>query len=135
MTIDRRTLMLGSLAGAAVTAAPAKATAATVAGLDAAQFGLRPGAADDQSAKLQRALDQAARTRMPLWLAPGVYRAGGITLAPGAQIAGVRGSTRLVFTQGPSLLAAERAEAISLNGLSFDGGGRQLPEQIGRAHV
>ena len=71
---------------------------------------LRPGAADDQSAKLQRAVDQAARTRVPLWLAPGVYRAGGITLAPGAQIVGVRGATRLVFTQGPSLLAAEHAD-------------------------
>ena len=58
-----------------------------------------------------------------------------ITLAPGAQIAGVRGSTRLVFTQGPSLLAAEHAEAISLTGLSFDGGGRKLPEQRGLVHL
>jgi len=135
MTIDRRTLMLASLAGATVAAAPANAASVPAGGLDAAQFGLRPGAADDQSAKLQRAVDQAARTRVPLWLAPGVYRAGGITLAPGAQIVGVRGATRLVFTKGPSLLAAERAEAISLNGLSFDGGGRKLPEQRGLVHL
>ena len=61
MTIDRRTLMVASLAGAAVAATPAQAVSAPAGGLDAAQFGLRPGAADDQSAKLQRAVDQAAR--------------------------------------------------------------------------
>jgi len=72
MTIDRRTLMLGSFAGATVAAAPINAASVPAGGLDAAQFGLRPGAADDQSAKLQRAVDQAARTRVPLWLAPGV---------------------------------------------------------------
>ena len=57
-------------------------------------------------------------------LAPGVYRAGGLTLPAGAQLAGVRGATRLIFTHGPSLLSAEHAETISLSGLTLDGGGR-----------
>ena len=39
MTIDRRTLMLASLAGAALSAAPANAASVPAGGLDAAQFG------------------------------------------------------------------------------------------------
>ena len=93
-----------------------------------------PGAPGDQSGALQRAIDEAARTRVPLLLAPGVYRAGGLTLPAGAQLAGVRGATRLIYTQGPSLLSAEHAETISLSGLTLDGGGQKLPEGRALAH-
>ena len=51
-------------------------------GLDAAQFGVRARRADDQSRALQRAIDEAARRRTPLMLAPGVYRAGDLKLPP-----------------------------------------------------
>ena len=51
---------------------------------------------------------------MPLWLAPGRYRVGGLNLRPGSQIVGVRGATHLLFTHGPSLVAAEHAETVSL---------------------
>ena len=66
-------------------------------------------------------------------LAPGVYRAGGLTLPAGASLAGVRGATRLILTHGPSLLSAEHADTISLTGLTLDGGGQTLP--AGRALV
>ena len=82
---------------------------------------------------MQRAIDQAARARVPLMLAPGVYRAGGLTLPAGAQLAGVRGATTLILTHGPSLLSAEHADTISLSGLTLDGGGQTLPD--GRALV
>src|SRR6185312_17169838 len=95
-------------------------------GPDATHFGVHPGAPDDQSAALQRALDEAARTRVPLMLPPGVYRTGGLTLGSGAQLAGVRGATRLVFSEGSSLLAASHAEAVSLTGLTLDGGGKTV---------
>ena len=131
MTIDRRTVLLGSFAAAL--AAPAKAAPLSGFGLDAAHFGVRPGAAGDQSGALQRAIDQAARTRAPLMLAPGVYRAGGLTLPAGASLLGVRGATRLILTHGPSLLSAEHADTVSLSGLTLDGGGQTLP--AGRALV
>ena len=131
MSTNRRTILLGSLA--AILVAPAKAAPLSTFGFDAAHFGVRAGATDDQTGTLQRAIDQAARTRAPLMLAPGVYRAGGLTLPAGAQLAGVRGATRFIFTHGPSLLSAEHAETVSLNGLMFDGGGQKLPE--GRALV
>ncbi|MGC1695130.1 MAG: TIGR03808 family TAT-translocated repetitive protein, partial [Pseudolabrys sp.] len=116
--------------GAATLAAPAALSAF---GLDAAQFGVRPGAPDDQSHALQRAIDQAARSRTPLMLAPGVYRAGDLKLPAGTQLAGVRGATSIVLTHGPSLLSSEHADTVSLNGLNLDGGGQPLPE--GRALI
>ena len=122
--MDRRHFLAGSLASIAT---PALAATAPPRGLDAAQFGVRPGAPDDQSAKLQRAIDQAARTRTPLWLAPGHYRAGDLKLPAGAQLIGVRGATRLTLTHGPSLLSAAHADSVTLSGLELDGGGQPLP--------
>lgn len=132
MNLDRRTLVLSSLAVAF--AAPAKAAPLSNFGLDAAHFGVRAGAAGDQSAALQRAINQAAQARAPLLLAPGVYRAGGLTLPAGAQLAGVRGATRLIFTQGASLVSAEHADSVSLNGLALEGGGQTLPDGRALAH-
>jgi uncharacterized secreted repeat protein (TIGR03808 family) len=130
MDIDRRRLLLGAATGAATLAAPAALSAF---GLDAAQFGVRPGAPDDQSHALQLAIEQAARSRTPLMLAPGVYRAGDLKLPAGTQLAGVRGATSIVLTHGPSLLSSEHADTVSLNGLNLDGGGQPLPE--GRALI
>jgi uncharacterized secreted repeat protein (TIGR03808 family) len=124
MPLDRRSLIAGT--GAAALAIPASAAPLSQHGLDASQFGVRPGAPDDQSARLQRAIDEAARTRVPLALAPGVYRAGGLTLSAGAQILGVRGATRIAFSRGPSLLSSTDGEAITLAGLTFDGNAQPL---------
>jgi uncharacterized secreted repeat protein (TIGR03808 family) len=134
MPIDRRSLLLGSLSVAAL-AAPAKAVPLSNFGLDAAHFGVRPGAPDDQSAKLQRAINEAAGRRAPLLLAPGVYRAGGLKLSAGSQILGVRGATRLALTQGPALFLAVHADTISLGNLTLDGDNRALPENRGLVHL
>ena len=130
MTIDRRTL----LAGLAATAAPSLARAAapvSAFGLDAAQFGVRPGSPDDQTRALQHAIDQAAASSAPLALAPGVYRAGDLMLPAGAQIRGVRGATRLVTTGGRPIFTATQADRVTLAGLVLDGGGARLPERLG----
>jgi uncharacterized secreted repeat protein (TIGR03808 family) len=136
MLLDRRRLLLGSLSGTAVLATPASAaTSSSVRGRDVTHYGVRPGAPDDQSARLQRAVDETARTRTPLWLPPGVYNAGGLKLPVGAQLFGVREQTRLVLTRGPALLSAEHAEAITLSGLVLDGGGKPLPARRGLVHL
>lgn len=127
--IDRRQLLVGSLTSAAALSVPLSAH-----GLDAAQFGVRPGAPDDQSRALQRAIDQAARTGAPLVLAPGVYRAGNLKLPAGGQVFGARGATRLVLTRGPSLLSTEGGDSVTLSGLTLDGGGQALPQNRGLVH-
>ena len=126
LTINRRQFLMGS---AATLIAPLSAY-----GLDAAQFGLHAGSPDDQSRAFQRALDQAARTRAPLVLAPGVYRAGDLNLPAGAQLFGVRGATRLIMTRGPSLLSTEGGDSITLSGLTLEGGGQALPQNRGLVH-
>ena len=100
MQIDRRHFFALTAAAAASTAASpimaAPAAPISALGLDAGQFGLRPGSPDDQSRALQRAVDEAARARAPLAIAPGTYRVGGVKLAAGTQLIGARGATRLV---------------------------------------
>jgi uncharacterized secreted repeat protein (TIGR03808 family) len=130
MTLDRRTL----LAGLAATAAPSFARAAapiSAFGLDAAQFGVRPGSPDDQTRALQRAIDQAAAGHAPLALAPGVYRAGDLMLPAGTQIRGVRGATRIVTTGGRPVFTATQADGVTLSGLVLDGSGARLPDRLG----
>jgi len=138
MDLDRRHLLAltAATAGAAAAVAPARAAAPAASsisalGVDAGQFGLRPGSSDDQSRTLQRAIDETARTRTPLAIAPGVYRAGNLQLPAGAHLIGARGATRLVLTEGPSLIAAAGADHVTLSGLVLDGGRRPLPERRG----
>src|SRR5262245_21831347 len=132
MDVNRRHLMGASAAGIAGALAmspePLRAAPLTSAlGRDATQFGVRPGSPDDQTRALQRAIDEAARAQVPLALPPGVYRTGTLRLARGAQLVGMRGATRLVFTGGASLLLGEGADHIGLDGITFDGGGMPLP--------
>jgi uncharacterized secreted repeat protein (TIGR03808 family) len=125
MRINRRHFFT---AAAATLAAPS-ALAAPLSrfGLDAANFGVRPGAVNDQSQVLQAAIDQAATARVPLMLAPGVYRASGLRLASGAALVGVRGATRLVLSGETAMLTANKADAITLTGLTLDGRHITLP--------
>ena len=83
----------------------------------------------------QRAIDEAARVRTPLVLAPGVYRTGALRLPAGGQLIGVRGATKLVFTRGNALLAAEGGDSITLSGLTFDGARVALPKNRGLVHL
>lgn len=129
MPIDRRHLLVGSMTSAAALAVPLSAY-----GIEAAQFGVHPGSSEDQTRVLQRAIDQVARTRAPLMLAPGVYRAGNLRLMDGTQMFGVRSATRLVLTNGPSLLSSEGGNNITLSGLGLDGGHRPLPQNRGLVH-
>src|SRR3972149_2754408 len=64
-------------------------------------------------------------------LPPGGYRGGDLKLPSGAHVAGVRGATRLILTRGPSLLASEHAETVTLSGLTLEGGNRPLPHPRG----
>mgnify|MGYP001443708786 FL=1 len=122
--LARRSFLLA----AATLALPASVRAAT---LDGASFGLKPGAAEDQTRNFQRAVETAAGSRMPLRLAPGAYKVGEVRLPANTQIVGVRGATRLVFQGGTACLASQRADMVTLSGLVIEGNGRALPEKRG----
>ena len=85
MHVSRRNLIGTSAAGVAgalaISSDAARAAPLTsTLGRDVTQYGVRPGSPDDQTAKLQRAIDEAARAQAPLALPPGVYRTGMLRL-------------------------------------------------------
>jgi len=143
MKFDRRRLF-AALAGAAsaTVAAPVFAREGSVtreigqrASIDASAVGLQPNAAEDQSGPFQRAINSAAALGAELRLAPGLYRAGGLTLPSHAAIAGVAGATRIVLAGAPGMLTATGSDYVSLSGLTLDGASVPLLAQHGLIHI
>ncbi|MGZ5823359.1 MAG: TIGR03808 family TAT-translocated repetitive protein, partial [Hyphomicrobium sp.] len=141
MPIDRRSILSGSIVvgltgAAAANAGPrseretARVAAAEVP--SAAELGLKPGAAQDQSAALQAAIDQAAHRGAPLLLPPGRFRAGRLQLRPGTRIVGTARTTTLEFVGGQAFLVGE-GDGIALEGLVLDGAYQTL--DIGQANA
>jgi uncharacterized secreted repeat protein (TIGR03808 family) len=140
MDLNRRHLIGASTAGiAGALAMPADAARAapltSLLGRDATQYGVRPGSSEDQTRVLQRAIDEAARAQMPLALPPGVYRSGLLRLPHGAQLIGVRGATKVLFTGGTSAIQSEGSNSVGLSGITVDGGGIALPARRGLVHL
>ena len=133
MTINRRRLLALSAAVPAGTAlasvfgTPVHSASIGNLGLDATHLGLRPGSPDDQSRTLQRALDQAAASGVPLVLLPGVYRAGNVQLPSGIHLIGMRRGARLVLSESAALLSSRSAERVTLEGVVLDGASRPMP--------
>jgi uncharacterized secreted repeat protein (TIGR03808 family) len=113
MSIDRRhflaaTTATGAWSASEAIAAPAASSTVPISGLgvDAFHLGVRTGSTDDQTEALQRAIDRTAGARLPLILAPGVYRARGLVLPTGARLVGVPGATRIVATDNAPIIVA-----------------------------
>lgn len=125
MTLDRRTLFS---AGAGLGLA-AVGTHATVAGPRkpagargrAFTVALEAGTQRDQTAVLQRAIDQAAGEGIPLMLPPGRFVVDRVTLRSGSHLIGAEGLTTLVALGDGPVLRAEGAEEFSLRALRVEG--------------
>ena len=92
MNLSRRHILTAGLLGAVSLRLPVQAQSRTAAplgqlGLDATQLGLRPGASEDQSQRLQTALGEAAKRSAPLLLPPGRYRIGKVEEMTGLDLA------------------------------------------------
>src|SRR3954467_4223424 len=136
MSIDRRHFIAANTATGAwsateAVAAPSSTVPISGLGVDAFHLGVRTGSTDDQTEAMQRAIDRTAGARLPLILAPGVYRVRGLVLPPGARLIGVPGATRIVAVDNVPLIVARGADHILLSGITFDGGGKKLPENAG----
>ncbi|MEL6946037.1 MAG: TIGR03808 family TAT-translocated repetitive protein, partial [Pseudomonadota bacterium] len=99
--------------------------------LDATQFGVRPGAFDDQSQLLQKVLDRAAREDRPVFLPPGVYVVSNISLPTRARLMGIAGTSRLIYGGGGAFLSGTGCELIEMSGITLDGANRPLGETYG----
>ncbi|HEY5793877.1 MAG TPA: TIGR03808 family TAT-translocated repetitive protein [Bosea sp. (in: a-proteobacteria)] len=131
-----RTALFGTAALAATPAlgqAPARNMAGPLGqwGLDAGNFGLRPGSPDDQSRLLQKALGEAAKRSAPLLIPPGRYRISRIALPDGARLIGVPGATQLVAAQAGPVLIARGLGRAALSGVALDGLGIRIAGREG----
>jgi uncharacterized secreted repeat protein (TIGR03808 family) len=134
MTVGRRELMLAGLgvglaaaAGPRIADAREDSTPKTGAPEAFSTYGVVPADGKiDQTATLQEAADKAARSGTPLYLPPGTYATGRLTLKSGTHIHGVPGLTILRFASGGAILATEGTDNVRLTGLVLDGAGKAL---------
>jgi uncharacterized secreted repeat protein (TIGR03808 family) len=119
-TLNRRAMLLGSM-GLLVTPALAQSPAGLT--ISAGDLGLS-AEGGDQSAALQRGVDEAARRRLPLQLPPGRFAVTGVALPDQAILVGSGvGVTSLVGQGVGPILSARGAANLSLSGFGLAGGG------------
>ena len=132
MVIDRRQMMLagvGATAASVSTIGPRTAEAAPASDTPltpVTAFGVKPDFNGDQTALLQKAIDQAAAKRTPLFFPAGSYRLTRLELKPDIHLAGVAGRSTLIHEGDGPFLTAAVADNIRLEGLVLDGRGRAL---------
>jgi uncharacterized secreted repeat protein (TIGR03808 family) len=132
--VDRRSFLTGAI-GAAV-ATPALAALDTTGSpmlrgtLDAAELGIKPGAAVNQSVALQRLLDAASADDREVFLPAGTFVVSDLVLPPRTRLAGVAGATRLVYGGGSHMILGERAEVVQIRDITIDGAGQALDEYV-----
>lgn len=98
--------------------------------IDAVEFGVQPGAYDDQSRAFEQMLRTSSDTDTPVFLPAGIYVLANVKLPPRVRLYGVPGATRLIYGGDGHLLFAEQAERIELAGLVIDGANRWLGDNV-----
>ena len=109
-------------------AAPATKAGPVMTGtsVSATSFGISPSADRDQTAALQKAIDQTAAKGLGLMLPPGIYVMGGLILRPGTRLLGAPNATVLRYSGAGLGLLADRASGIRLEHIRLDGGNLPL---------
>ncbi len=127
---NRRGLIGALLAGSATLPLAASATRAEAAPRSAnarrsspMQHQLQPDSDHDQTANLQRAIDEAALAGTTLRLPPGRFRAASLKLRPGTSLAGAGNRTTLSLAAAGPLLVADAAHGLRLQRLTLDAAG------------
>jgi hypothetical protein len=129
MTFDRRNflsvggLLAGAALGGAALAGEAQAQAASASvtgGRSVLDFGVEPNSDKDQTAAMQKAIHEIAKSGHPVFIPGGIYKVGQIKLPPFCTITGMPGKT--AFRSEGTVFTAQNLKAIALSGLSFGGG-------------
>jgi uncharacterized secreted repeat protein (TIGR03808 family) len=131
MKFDRRRLFAAGFGlGLFTSAAVAKQKPADISPQESGT-GLLPASDQDQTAALQRLIDEAANRRAPLKLPPGRFLVRTLALRAGSQISGAGSATILRQIGGGAMLLADRADGLRLDNLTLDGA--LLPLDAARA--
>ncbi len=83
---------------------------------------IRPDSGEDETTRLQAAIDRAAARGRALALPPGRFIVRGLTLPSGAQLSGSRQATVLQHLGGAPVLSASKATSITIEQLTITGG-------------
>jgi uncharacterized secreted repeat protein (TIGR03808 family) len=134
--LNRRALLAAAGASLVVpaTAAPQWTKVATYdpdlmrGAMSPGDFGVSPGAVDDQSRAFARMLARAAEDDVPVFLPPGTYEVSNIVLPSRVRLSGVPGATRILYRGDGHLLLAEDARHVELVGLTIDGDNRWIAD-------
>jgi hypothetical protein len=92
-------------------------------GKTVADFGVEPNVERDQSAAMQRAIDELAPVGQPIVIPAGVVRASRLKLPSRASVIGAPGLSILVAPQGAPVFEAQNRQDVGLRGLAFIGAG------------
>ncbi len=115
---------MGGAAAAMLSAATAEAAAPPqTQGRSVADFGVEPNAERDQSAAMQRAIDELAPAGQPIIIPAGMYRAGKLQLPSSAAVIGVPGLSILLAPKGTPVFECRDTADVSLRGVAFIGAG------------
>ncbi len=83
------------------------------------------------TARIQREIDEATARGRPWPVPAGLTPAMGLRLPDGAHLVGHPGRSRLALAGDGALLSAEKAKAITIEGVIFEGGGRRASRDQG----
>lgn len=128
--LNRRKLLVQTAGFAVLGLSLGKAAAGSLPGIDnalmrgsinAADFGVQPGALDDQSKAFAGLLREANDRDIPVFLPPGTYVVSNLSLPSRIRLSGVPGASRIAYGGNGHLLMAEQAEHIEFTGLVFEG--------------
>lgn len=123
--MDRRHFMglggMGALLGAS--AAEAAALPAAFSGKTVLDFGVSPDSPLDQSAAMQKAIEELAGSGQPIVIPAGRYRVAKLKLPSGAAVSGMPGLSVLTAPAGASVFESLNAQDVSLRGVTFAGTG------------
>jgi hypothetical protein len=120
MTIDRRSfLYAGGLTAAAAPLATA-AHAAVQGARSITEFGVEPNADRDQTAALQKAIDELSRAGEPVTLPGGRYMTGTLKLPRACAILGVPHATVLKTAGAGPIFTGAQLTGLHISGLTFE---------------
>lgn len=141
MNTSRRAMMTAGL-GAGLTSVSA---ASAMAGrsrdrqhrpsIEGGWVALERASASDQSAALQRLIDQHTANGEPVLLPPGRFRVADIQLRSGTKLIGVAGLTEFIDAGGSFFFKATQASNVRLDGITFDGQNRSRKTQTSDANL
>jgi hypothetical protein len=121
MTIDRRSfLYAGGLTAAAAPLATAAHAAAGQGGRSVTEFGVEPNADRDQTAALQKAIDELSRAGEPVTLPGGHYMTGTLRLPRACTILGVPNATVLKTTGAGPVITGAQLTGLHISGVTFE---------------